>query len=448
MTDLQEAFSALSGKLSRYNTLFNYADGEQPLQYSTTRLREAFRDITTRFQENWCAVVVDAAQDRLMLNGWDAASSAANRALDQVWRQQQVFLDADDAHRDALITGEGFIIAWMENDVIEVYHNDARMCQVFYDPSHPKRKRFAAKWWTADETWYITLYYADRLEYYAAKSKTQPSSANAFKPATPAQADNPFGVIPVFHFRGPGELGLKITTLQDAINKLFADMMIAAEYGAFKQRYVISNSDTSALKNAPNEVWEIPAGDGTGQQSSVGQFEETALKNFMEPIDRLASSIAIISRTPKHYFYNMGANLSGESLLAMEGPLNKKSKKYQERFGVTWQELGAFLAKLAGAGEVDPATITPLWQPTESIQPFTEAQTRQLAISAGIPLVTQLRWEGKQKPEIEQLMRDKDEEKKRNAAMAPLLLERARVENEQTNPPENGGNNQSEENNA
>ena len=41
ITDLQRAFAALTAKLGSYNTLFAYADGDQPTVYSTARLREA-----------------------------------------------------------------------------------------------------------------------------------------------------------------------------------------------------------------------------------------------------------------------------------------------------------------------------------------------------------------------------------------------------------------------
>ena len=109
----------------------------------------------------------------------------------------------------------------------------------------------------------LTLYYKDRLEYYITqktyKGTDMPTGAAAFRPAETPKAPNPYGEIPVFHFRpnrhAKGELSKSITTLQDAVNKLLADMMVAAEFGAFKQRWIISNADTKALKNAPNEVW-------------------------------------------------------------------------------------------------------------------------------------------------------------------------------------------------
>lgn len=417
-TDLEQAFTALTGKLSDYNTAYDYAEGKQPLLYSTSRLQEAFRNLQTHFQQNWCAVVVDACHDRLNLAGWDVEDTARNNALDDLWNKQRIFLDADQLHRDALITGEAFVIAWKEGDTLDVYRNDPRNCHMFYDPARPKVKRYAAKWWAAGGAWYMTLYYPDHLEYYEANGKDQPGNANAFKPMEPPTAPNPFGAIPVFHYRGPGELG-QITSLQDAVNKLFADMMIAAEYGAFKQRYIISNADTSTLKNAPNEIWSIPAGDGQGQQTSVGQFDATPLENYLTAIDKIANSIAIISRTPKHYFYSQGSNLSGEALLAMEAPLTKKVKRYQELFGVTWQELGAFLLQLAGGGTADPSEITPVWKPAESIQPMTEAQVVQTETAAGIPLVTSLRRRGWSESDIQQMLKDQEEEQSRELTNVP-----------------------------
>ncbi|NIS83046.1 MAG: phage portal protein, partial [Anaerolineales bacterium] len=128
-----------------------------------------------------------------------------------------------------------------------------------------------------------------------------------------------------------------ILDLQDAVNKLLADMMVAAEFGAFKQRWIISYSDPGNMRNAPNEIWALPAGDGAGQQTQVGEFGVTELDNFYDAIDRLATAIGIISRTPRHYFYQQGGDPSGEALIAMEAPLNKKITRHIERFTIVWQ---------------------------------------------------------------------------------------------------------------
>jgi hypothetical protein len=230
-----------------------------------------------------------------------------------------------------------------------------------------------------------------------------------------------------------GELA-NILTLQDAVNKLLADMMVAAEFGAFRQRWIISNANTKALKNAPSEIWTIPPGDGVGQQSSVGQFEATDLNNYLNAIDRLANSVAIISRTPKHYFYSAGTGISGEALLAMEAPLTKKVKQREGNFGVTWSEIASFLLKLNGNGDIPPSQIKPIWEPAQSIQPFTEAQTLLTNINAGVPLVTQLKRQGWTEKDIESMQKDEEDAKSKTTSMASALLEQARIKQEQENP--------------
>ena len=410
-TDLERAYEALNGKLLNYSTLFAYADGVQPTVYSTDRLREAFGNIRATFTQNWCSVVINAVLDRLMLKGFDAQDEAENNRLDDLWNRLRMNTDSYDAHYDALVTTEGFLILGRDGDRIDAYRNDPRSCHMFYHKERPKEREFATKWWDDDGIWNIRLYYPNRLELYQARSKDRPSSAGAF--TLVSQEPNPYDEIPVFHLRCRGEMD-NIITLQDAVNKLFADMMVSAEFAAFKQRYIISNMDVSAIENAPYKTWILPGGDGTGQETSVGQFDATPLNTYLDAINDIANAIAIISRTPKHYFYNASGQLSGEALLAMEAPLSRKVEQYQNQFGGVWRDVGAFLLRLDGSTKTEANSIVPIWQPSESVQPFTEAQTRQVSVSSGVPLITQLRWEGKSQEEIDAMLKDRDEEE--NAA--------------------------------
>lgn len=415
-SDLKLAFEALSGKTAWYSTLRKYAEGDQPIVYSTERLRTAFQNINAKFCQNWCSVVVNSVNDRLVLQGWDTGNETTNKLLSDLWSKQHLMIESDDAHWDAFVTHESFVIVWPDEDTKqpEVYYNDSRLCHVFYNSENPRTKRFAAKWFMDDDGYCrLILYYPDRLEYYKADKVGAPTNAGTFLPENPASAANPYGEIPVFHLRmkrrsTAGEL-VDIISLQDAINKLLADMMVAAEYGAFKQRWIISSSDTGDLKNSPDLIWEIPAGDGIGQGSSVGQFEATDLGVFLSAIDKLANSIAIISRTPKHYFYSAGGQVSGEALIAMEAPLNKKAKSRQEAFGVVWQEVAAFILKIFQY-EVEESEIVTLWGTIENVQPVTQAQARQLGVQVLIPLTTLLKREGWSKRDLEQMELDRQKE--------------------------------------
>jgi len=417
-SDLELAFAALQAKQNEYSTLWNYYDGNHPLVYSSKRLREVFRNLDVKFVENWCAVVIDAAFERLNLARFSVAGNdQAADALNRMFVETELNLDSDDAHLAMLVTGEAFVIAWHGDDgPVEAFYNDPRLCHIQYDAENPRRKSWAAKWWAADDGHYrLTLYYPDRLEYYVTYKPVKTlDNFRVFVSDDPPMADNPFGVVPVFHLRGSrrrvtGELG-NVIYIQDAINKLFADMMVAAEFGAFKQRWIISNAATAKLKNAPWEIWDLPAGDGQGQQTQVGEFSETNLGLYLDAMNRLASSIAIITRTPKHYFYGQAGTPSGEALIAMEAPLNKKVNRYIERVTPVWRKVAAFMLQLSGSS-VDPMAIEPIFDLPETVQPRTQADIRQLSVNAGMPLTTVLRdGEGWSDAQLEQMRQDRAQE--------------------------------------
>jgi hypothetical protein len=400
LTDLELAVKTLLAKQPDQKALFDYYIGNQPIRYAADRLREIFANRQTSFVQNWCAVVVDAVLDRLNLPSFDVTGQAAlTKRLNEIYIATGLAIDSDAAMRAALITWEGFIVAWRsESEGIEAFYNDPRLCHIWYEAANPRRKRFGAKWWQdeGDELLRLNLYYPTRIEHYVTKKTEGPEARSFTEESTEV---NPWGIIPLIHIYRDrwiqtGELS-NVLPLQDAINKLLADMMIAAEFGAFPQRWVITNGDISALKNKPNEVWGVPLSVPGEQPVSLGQFDAVNLGNYLDSIDRLATSIAIITRTPKHYlFQGTGQPPSGEALIAMEAPLNRKAVQYQEKFGRGWQELAAFLLLLDSGTVVDPQTIIPQWARAETVQPRTEAEIRKMSVEAGMPLQTTLRREG------------------------------------------------------
>lgn len=431
VSDLERAYKVLQAKTHDYNQLWAYYESAAPLVYTSERLREVFQNRESRFSENWAAVVIEAELERIHLKEFTVGTDkAAAGALNDLFADTELNLDALDVHKAALVTGEAYVIAWKDDESdeggrvidsdIEAYYHDPRMTHLFYDPEHPRRKLFAAKWWIGedDEKRYINLYYPDRIEYYVSTQKASSiSSARGLHERQPPE-DNPFGIVPVFHFRTDRR---KITSRllnviepQDALNKLLADMMVAAEFGAFKQRWAITNSDTKALKNAPNEIWNIPAGDGTEQPTSVGEFSATELGNYLDAIDKLSAAIGIITRTPKHFFYAQGGDPSGEALIAMEAPLNAKAQRAIDCFKPTWQELGAFLLMLSGT-QVAKRDIAATFNPPQTVQPRTEAEIVQIQAGSGIPLKTALRRQGWTDADFAQMEQDEQEA----AAAAP-----------------------------
>ena len=434
-TDLERAYKALSAKTGIYKTLWQYYDGDHPLVYTNKRLEEIFAGLDAKFIENWCAVVIDSIADRVILSGFTAGDDGTTQKLDSLWDSVELNLEADDAHLCTFVTGEAFLIVWPDEDnQVQAYYNDSRLCHVFYDAENPRKKSFAAKWWDdVDGYRRLTLYYPDRLEYYKSNKKAENiSSAKAFQPDEEMPtAPNPYGEIPVFHFRTErrtikSELANAIP-LQNGINKLLLDMMVAAEFGALKQKWVISNAEIlGKLKNAPNEIWSLPAGDGIGQQTQVGEFAATDLSNYLAAIDKLALAIGIITRTPKHYFFAQGGDPSGESLIAMEAPLNKKAQDRIARLTSTWRKVAQFALLIQGVA-IPETEITPVFEKPETVQPRTQAEIREIGARTGIPLVTLLRDEGWSEDQIRQMEDDKvQEQAAAQTGLAGALVEAQR----------------------
>lgn len=442
-TDLELAFKTLLAKRSVYDRLFAYYEGDQPLVYTATRLKEIFKDLDAYFAENWCSVVIDAARDRVNLTQVQIDDKAAAVTWAQLWESSELGLESDEVHESAMVTGEAYVIAWPNaEDVMEAYANDPRTCHVFYDEEFPRKKKFAAKWFKdGDGKMRITLYYPDKLEYYVSKKKFEDvTSVNGFRSYAQTET-NPYEEVPVFHFRiaRNAKSDLKnVIPIQNGVNKLLTDMMVTAEFAAFPQRYVISNAEVQGkLKNSPNEVWDLPAGDGMGQQTQAGQFQAADLENYLKGIDNLATAISSITRTPKHYFFSVGSNLSGEALIAMEAPLNKKAQDRVDRFKPVWKQVAFFMLKHSGHQDIDPKKVQPIFSRPETIQPRTQAETRQLNFQAGVPLKSMLREEGKSDKEIQQVMDDLKEQEINKANLAQAYLDQARKNFDQ--PPDNTG---------
>ena len=436
-TDLAIAVSHLTAKKPRYDALWSYYDGAQPLVYSSAKLKEIFHGLDANFTENWCAVVVDSVLDRLDLRdlsvpGDDAATEAL-RAL----REQSGLVDDEHAiHESLCVTGEAFVLAWPDDaGGPQAFVNDARLCHAEYDAANPRRLRFAAKWWSESEAVRLNLYYPDRIEYYVTvrefKYGEMPDE-RSFQPwGDEPAALNPFGAIPLFHFRfnqrKPVSQLDNVLPVQDMANQLVASMMVAAEFGAFPQRYVISESGIANLQNNPNAIWDLVAAGKDMQATTAGQFAATDLNNYLVALNKLAADIGIISRTPRHYFYAQGGDPSGEALIAMEAPLNRKVERLQAALMPTWRDLAGFLLLLAG----QPQPTQRIWvnyEPPQTVQPMTDAIIVKTLVEAGQPLATVLRDRGWTDEELQEMADDERAAQVNRASYADAVLTQAQTQ--------------------
>lgn len=435
--DIEMAFKYIMAKNPIYTQYWNFYDGDHPQTFLTKRLREIFKGIDVNFTENWCAVVVDSMLERINLNGFTVSGNKeATLLIEDVWSQMAFKFEADEIHEMTLVTGEGFLIVWPDkNNKLQMYANDSRHCHAFYYADNPRVMRYAAKLWQAGKRYYMTLYYPDRLEYLVSKDEIKTNMSKCeFIPLFYDDdkwinpAPNPYNKIPVFHFRTSrrktkSELK-SVVDPQSVINKSLNDMMASQEFESFAQKYIISNAKVGKLKIAPGEIWDLPAGDGEGQRTEVGQFDAASPEGYLKVMDRSANVIAATTRTPKHYFFGGSSNLSGEALIAMEAPLNKKCSDRIERFSYVWKHVVSFgLNLITGSDNIRPSDIKPMYEKPATIQPKTQSEIRKNSVGAGLPLPTVLRDEGRSEGEIESILEEREaEDMRRQRTLASAVM--------------------------
>src|SRR5262249_28920916 len=135
-------------------------------------------------------------------SGGEAAM--AGDAMRQIWHRNQMLTRAGEVHNEALKTGDAYVIVWPDNlGRARLFPNRAANVTVVYDDDEPGRIVMAAKWWRTTEKFIrLNLFYPDRVEKYTSKEKGEGTlpDTKGFVPLGVSALQNPYDVVPVFHF--------------------------------------------------------------------------------------------------------------------------------------------------------------------------------------------------------------------------------------------------------
>jgi hypothetical protein len=386
MSDIKKAIDTIVDRRNTYLVAEEYYEGTNLEVFSNNRWLQVLGTIKNNFRFNFARTVVDSVLNRLEIANITANTEEANKKINDIWEMNDLQIDADEIHRRALVYGDCYAIVWTDiNGNTTVDYNSPLTTVMIYDDENPRIKRFAAKLWQSEDpldytkkTSHLNMYYPDRIEKYTMPGEViNIVSANGFLPVS--VVENPWGEVPVFHFRTSKQYGRPEHTdaygPQDAINKLMTTHMVTVDYQGAPQRYALGGSGNSSefedfdetgtdeenigrLKNGPGELWYLKGVD------KVGEFAPADHKVFTEPIRDFVRSMASITSTPLHYFEKTGSIPSGESLRTAESPLIVKVKDRQITFGSTWADMFRFILKMENSTEPN---IQVRWKDIESI---------------------------------------------------------------------------------
>lgn len=382
MDDLKWAIDERARRDAQYALFEDYYEGRHRLDFVPSDFRREFADLLRGARLNMCPAVVSAVKDRLKLTALtaDEPDAPAGReggaetppngeaetvadVVSAIWRRNRVDSRAGTVHREALTTGDAFVIVG-ENPEGEVtlYPNRARLIVARYSEDDPDRMLFAAKFWQLDDKRVrATLYYPDRIEKYVTRGKKQGGDykASEFVPyeseTEQAAMLNPYDEVPVFHFSCQSELS-DVIPVQNALNKTVRDMLIGGEMHALPQRWATGleirfDSQTGRPVNdwTPGDFWATQK-----ENAQFGQLPAADLKQLQEVKEGYKADIATASGVPLHYFNPQGGNVpSGEALKTLEFRLTSKVSDHRTNFGASWEACFRYALKVAGREEVE-----------------------------------------------------------------------------------------------
>jgi hypothetical protein len=364
------------GRLDAYYT------GRHPLAFASSRFQEAFGGMFSAFADNWCPLIVDSTRQRLHVTGFrfplaDAEQDPAkgDRLAWDLWQANYLDADSDVLHTDAMVFGRSYV-AVGAGDVSKgeppaLMTVESPLNVIVAVSKDRRRRRLAALrvFQDDDGSNCATLMLPDETWYWTQKGTSLSFGGQWEMRAEPVP--QPLGVVPVVPFLNRPRLDpwgfselIGVIPMQDAVNKLVADMMIASEFVAMPQRWatgleIMRDPLTNAALDPFPAISRLLQAEDPGV--AFGQFAPGNLDAYVHALELLIQHVASQSATPPHYFYLSGNFPSGESIKSAEAGLVAKAIDRTRTFGESWEEVMRLAFKVIGddqrAQALDAETI-------------------------------------------------------------------------------------------
>lgn len=379
----------------------DYYNGKHRLAFATEKFRQAFGALFAALSVNWCELVVDAAADRLKVQGFRIGDDpeADDEAWSEIWQPNDLDAGSIMLHTEAGKTGRAY--AMVDPDGRITIESSQEMTVAHAAGNRNERIWAFKRWFDEDEYWYAVLYLPDRIEKFRSTKKQQESSESSIEwdpwPEDEGERHD-FGVVPVVPFynkpdiryQGRSDL-LSAIPINDMIDKEVADMLVASEFGAFPQRVLMGveiptdgdGNPTSAteLKSAISRIWAFE-----NENAKISEFRAADLNNYVVAIANLTQQLAAITKTPPHYLLGQVVNASGDALKAAEAGLVSKVERKQIDFSDSWLEVVRLgyktLRKTERAEEMSAEMI---WAPAEKRSEAQMVDAAQKLETMGLP---------------------------------------------------------------
>lgn len=375
--DVNKALKRLSAQRADLEIYYNYYRRKHALNFASSKFRNKYGARLQRLSDNLCKAVVKAPVSRLDVVGFaDEDLDVGNEAY-TIWKRNRLALRSKTLYRETFKTGFAFVIVWPDaKGKARIDVQPSHSVAIWIDEETGKAS-LGAKIWNESagdgdaKNWYLTLYYADRIEKYVTRAPKVdfPMAAAAFMPREDMPiVVNPYGRVPVFKFSASDDESIleDVIPLQDALNKNFCDLMVAGEYNSLRQRFTsgiqYERDEETGKPIIPfdddDRVWSTE-----DAEAKFGEFSDSDLEKPLKVADSIRQEIARIAGIPAHYFnITAGDFPSGEALKTAETRFVSMIEETQLSFGESWADVIGFALAIEASAGIDEANIEVQWK--------------------------------------------------------------------------------------
>jgi len=445
---LKGSIKALVAARPAYDEAKAFFEGEVDEVIASQKLRKLLGDQGKHFRVNHARTPVDVMLERTEITAITSENDNARTVCNQAWEDNQLGLEAKDIHRRAYEFGDAYLIGWSDEELpggVSFYAHDPQEVRVFYDPQRPRVKSHAIHTWLMDSptdesggSYRVNVYYPDRVEQYISANEVTRPDGSKIKSIQECEwgyyvtedsdeqgvVENPWGVIPVFHFRTDRPYGRPehkdAYGPQNIINKTWTTLMGSVDYHGFPQRYIQTDDAVNAAPEnltpdqamngdatpdaqsdfdpayltptGPSELWLL-----SGKNIKVGEFDPPEAKPLLDVIESALKQMSSVTDIPAARFDRSGDTPSGESYRMQDAPLNNKVTDREAQFSVTWREALQFVLLV---NDVD-AIADVVWAPPADYTDHDSWETANEQIDAGVPAAQVLRERAYRQEDIE-----------------------------------------------
>lgn len=383
--------------------LASYYDGSFSGPALEHRYAAAYRAIWNEARSNWGRLIVDAAADRMAVEGVRLDSDDADETAWRLWQRSSLDARQSEVYVDALLFGMASVLVWPDESGEPIASPESAL-EVSYAmaPGTSGRTLAAIKVW-ADPIADVVradVFLRDGVWRWVLPGMVQIADADAargrWELLDSGPIANPFAPdLPLVPFETrlrlgviQGELDDLLSTI-DRLTRLQADAMLVSSCLGFPQRWATgieiprdpNGNPIAPFQAAIDRLWM-----SEGTDTKFGSFQQADMTSILKAIDMTVAELAARSRTPAHFLISsqLANPPSAQALQVMESGLISRVKARQRSYGESWEKVVSLMLRAINDPRADLYTSEVIWSDpethSESVRAFSLVQLQQVGV--------------------------------------------------------------------